>query len=78
MGFGLGVMLQAQDEGRSLGRRRVMAGGGKPFKLLSGAEGNDANICFPSVNPIKSSEAGQDLCPDGGETRRAGAKPLPS
>lgn len=42
---------------------------GKRIKLLR-ANGNNAKIHSPSVNPITPKEVGQDLCPDGGKTTR--------
>lgn len=45
----------------------VVAKGEKELKHLLGAAGNSAPSCSPSINPTKSKEAGQDLCPKWGK-----------
>lgn len=74
----LGQISKQREAAGHWDEHRVMAKGEKEFKLLLGAAGNSAPSCSPSINPIKSNEAGQDLCPEWGKPARIKTEPRKS
>lgn len=74
----LGWISKQREAARHQDEHRVMAKGEKEFKHLLGAAGNSAPSCSPSINPIKSNEAGQDLCPEWGKPARIKREPQKS
>lgn len=75
---GLVLVLGWISKQREAAGHGVMAKGEKEFKHLLGAAGNSTLSCSPPINPIKSNEAGQDLCPEWGKPARIKTEPQKS
>lgn len=74
----LGWISKPREAAGHWDEHQVTAKGEKELKLLLGAAGNSSPSCSPPINPIKSNEAGQDLCPEWGKPARIKTEPRKS